>query len=298
MPSTLHEALLLLFRNRTTLAPEILERALAVPVPAYTEARVEDAAFTQVTPTEYHADLVVLLGNGVPVFGIVVEVQLSRDETKRFSWPLYAVALRARLRCPTCLLVVAMDQQVAEWASEPIELGQPSSQFQPVVLGPGMVPVVASEAEARSAPELAVLSAIVHGKEEQGTEVGKAVLVAARDLDEERRLLYIDLVFAFLGEDKRKKLEEQMARQGYEYQSDFARRYFAEGRAEGRAEGKAEGKADGLRAALLKVLGVRGFALSPELTRRIEAETSIERLERWLSSAINAKVASDIFSDA
>ncbi|MBI3181703.1 MAG: hypothetical protein HYZ28_06135 [Myxococcales bacterium] len=147
-----------------------------------------------------------------------------------------------------------------------------------------------------------MLSAIVHGKEEHGTEVGKAVLAVARDLDEERRLLYIDLVFAFLGEDERKKLEEQMARQGYEYQSDFARRYFAEGRAEGRAEGKAEGKAegqaDGLRAALLKVLGVRGFALSPELTRRIEAETSLERLERWLSSAVNAKAASDVFSDA
>ncbi|MBI3181707.1 MAG: hypothetical protein HYZ28_06155 [Myxococcales bacterium] len=290
MPSTLHEALLLLFRNRTTLAPELLQRALAVPVPSFTEARVEDAAFTQVTPTEYRADLVVLLGDRAPVFGIVVEVQLSRDETKRFTWPFYAVALRARLRCPTCLLVVAPDARVAEWASEPIELGQPGSQYRPLVLGPGLVPLIASESEARRAPELAVLSALAHGNRERGIEVGKAVFIAARDLDEDRRLLYIDLVLAFLSEDARKNLEDQMAREGYEYQSDFARRYFA--------EGKAEGKAEGLRAALVKVLEVRGFDLSPDLRRRIEAEANIERLERWLSAAVNAKAVSDVFSDA
>src|SRR4051812_48765491 len=40
MPSMLHEGLLLLFRNRPTLAPELLRDALGIPLPAYTEARV------------------------------------------------------------------------------------------------------------------------------------------------------------------------------------------------------------------------------------------------------------------
>jgi hypothetical protein len=44
-------------------------------------------------------DLVVLLlSSGEPVYGIVVEVQLGRDEKKPYSWPLYQAALRARLR--------------------------------------------------------------------------------------------------------------------------------------------------------------------------------------------------------
>jgi hypothetical protein len=38
MPSQLHEALLLLFRNRPSLAPELLRDALHVELPEYTEA--------------------------------------------------------------------------------------------------------------------------------------------------------------------------------------------------------------------------------------------------------------------
>jgi hypothetical protein len=37
MPSQLHEALLLLFRNRPSLAPESLREALHVELPSYTE---------------------------------------------------------------------------------------------------------------------------------------------------------------------------------------------------------------------------------------------------------------------
>jgi hypothetical protein len=41
MPSRLHEALLVLFRNRPELAPELLRDALHIELPAYTEARIE-----------------------------------------------------------------------------------------------------------------------------------------------------------------------------------------------------------------------------------------------------------------
>src|SRR5262245_3124163 len=102
MPSTTHEALVLLFRNRPELAPELLRDALGVELPAYAEARVESADLTELQPTEYRADLVVLLVDGKPVLGIIVEVQLQKDERKRFTWPVYASNLRARLECPTC----------------------------------------------------------------------------------------------------------------------------------------------------------------------------------------------------
>src|SRR5262245_45592296 len=125
MPSLSHEALLLLFRNRPELAPELLRDSLHAAIPAYTEIRVDSAELTEVAPTEYRADLVVLLLEGRPVLGIIVEVQLQVNADKHYSWPVYLAGLRARLRCPAWLLVVAPEPAVARWAARPIELGQP-----------------------------------------------------------------------------------------------------------------------------------------------------------------------------
>src|SRR6185503_1656050 len=139
MPSHLHEAFILLFRNRPQLAAELLREALHVEVPPFTEARIESAELTQVQPAEYRADLVVLLYEGAPVLGIVVEVQLSIKDEKRYSWPVYVTGLRARIRCPVCLLVVTADEAVARWAAQPIELGG-GNRFVALTLGPSGVP--------------------------------------------------------------------------------------------------------------------------------------------------------------
>src|ERR1700722_8954802 len=76
MPSHLHEALLLLFRYRQVLAPELLRDALHVELPDYTEVRIDSADLTDIQPAEYRADLVILLLHGSPVLGIVLELQL------------------------------------------------------------------------------------------------------------------------------------------------------------------------------------------------------------------------------
>ncbi len=135
MPSQLHEALLLLFRNRPTLAPELLRDALHVQLPAHTDVRLDSADLTDIQPAEYRADLVVLLLQDTPILGIVVEVQLSADERKRFVWPVYVANLRARLKCPVCLLVVTADDGVARWAAKSVEMGG-GNEFTPLVLGP------------------------------------------------------------------------------------------------------------------------------------------------------------------
>jgi hypothetical protein len=74
MASMRHEGLVLLFRNRPELAPELLSGVLGFQLPRWTQARVESAEFTEVVPTQYQADLVVLLLEGKPCFAIVVEV--------------------------------------------------------------------------------------------------------------------------------------------------------------------------------------------------------------------------------
>ena len=233
MPSQLHEVLLQLFRNRPSLAPELLRDALHQELPSYTEVRIDSADLSEIQPTEYRADLVVLLLDGVPVFGIVVEVQLSPDERKQYVWPAYVAGLRARFECPVCLLVITADDACARWAARPIPLGG-SSCLVPWVVGPSGVPEIADEDVARADPELAVLSAMAHGKDadiERSIRIALAAQRASANLDEDRARLYCDLILHSLSEAARRAFQI-MDMSKYEYQSDFARRYVAQGKAE------------------------------------------------------------------
>jgi hypothetical protein len=177
VPSFTHEAFVRLFRDRPELAPELIQRALGVVLPAYTQARTDSADLTELTPTEYRADLVVLLVDEEPVLGIIVEVQLQTKNEKRFAWPVYVAALRARLRCPVCLLVVTPYVEVARWARLPIELG-PGARIEPLVLGPDAVPAVEDPLAACKEPELAVLSAMAHGEDADADAAARIALAA------------------------------------------------------------------------------------------------------------------------
>ncbi len=61
MPSTLHEILIELFRENQTLAPVLLSEVFGISLPQYTQVRREEAQLTEIVPTEYRADLVLLL---------------------------------------------------------------------------------------------------------------------------------------------------------------------------------------------------------------------------------------------
>ena len=72
---------------------------------------------------------------------------------------------------------------------------------------------------------------------------------------------------------------------GYEYQSELAKKYVAEGRAEEAARN------------LLTVLAVRGVAV-PDLAReRILAQKAPERLERWLAKAVVAASIGEVIDE-
>ncbi|WP_437827409.1 hypothetical protein [Sorangium sp. So ce1153] len=164
-----HEILVDLFKNRPSLAAEILVEVLGVPLPPYTGARLTSFDLTQIQPAEYRADLVVVLLEGdVPVGVLIVEVQLGIDPRKRFSWPEYTMGARAAHRYQVGLLVVAPDPDVAAWCAAPIETGIPGFILRPPVLGREAIPIVTDPAEAVRRPELAVLSALAHGDSEQG----------------------------------------------------------------------------------------------------------------------------------
>jgi len=284
MPSMVHEILADLFKNRPSLAAEILVEVLDVPLPDYTEARITSADLTEIQPAEYRADLVVLLFNGAELVRVViVEVQLASDARKRFTWPAYAAVSRAIHECPVALLIIAPDPAVAAWCAEPIETGIPGFVLSPSVLHRTDVPIVTDRGEAARRPELGVLSAIAHGETEAGEAIASAMLPVIKELDADRSRLYYDLVYNSVNEAARRVLEAMM--KNYEYQSPFAKKYVAQGRTEGRVEGRTEGRTEEAARNLLTVLRVRGLAVPEAIRERILAQTDPERLERWLEKA-------------
>jgi hypothetical protein len=292
MPSMAHEILVDLFKNRPSLAAEILVEVLGLSLPDYTEARIASADLTEIQPAEYRADIVViLLHNGNPVRVVIVEVQLATDPQKRLSWPAYVTVARAVHGCPADLLVVAPDPAVASWCAEPIEIGVPGFALRPPVLRRTAIPVVTDLGEVARRPELGVLSAMAHGQTEQGATIAAAVLPAIRELDDDRGRLYYDLVYNSLNDAARRALETMM--KGYEYQSDFAKKYVAQGRAEGRAEGRTEEAAR----AVLTVLQARGLAVPDAARERILAQKDPERLERWLEKAVVAASVAGVLDE-
>ena len=185
--------------------------------------------------------------------------------------------------CLVDLLVVAPDPAVAAWCAEPIPLGPPGFVLTPQVLRRDAVPVVTDPTEAARRLELGMLSVMAHGETEQGAAIADALLPAIAGLDEERARFYFDLLVNSVNEAARRALETMM--KGYEYQSDFAKKYVAQGRAEEAAK------------AVLTVLRVRGITV-PDVTReRILAEKDPARLERWHERAILAATVAEVIDE-
>jgi hypothetical protein len=149
------------------------------------------------------------------------------------------------------------------------------------------IPVVTDPGEAARRPELGVLSAMAHGETEEGATIAAAVLPAIRGLDDDRSRFYHDLVYHSMNEASRRALEVLM--KGYEYQSDFAKKYVAQGRAEGRTEEAAR--------AVLMVLRARGVAVPDADRERILAQKDPERLERWLEKAAVASSVAEVLAE-
>src|SRR5690606_6655796 len=225
---------------------------------------------------------VVLLVDGKPVLGIVVEVQLQPDARKRFTWPVYVTGLRARLECPCCLLVVTASDKTAQWAQEPIALG-PGAQLVPLAVAPAGVPIITDPERAKLDP--AVLSVMAHGRGDVETAV-KIALSAAQGtaaLDEDTRVLYFDLIEAALGEAARKAFE--MLPQNYEFQGPTFKK------------GELKGQTAMAAAAVLEVLDARGISVSEEIRRRVQSSTDLEQLRHWHRRAVVITSADELFDE-
>jgi hypothetical protein len=285
MPSSLHEGLIEVFRQRPAFAADLVTDLFNVDVPAWQHARLDSGDLPALTPTEYRADVVVTLMTGhQAVLAVIVEIQLKSDSAKRRTWPVYLTTLHARLRCPTVLLVLSPDTRCADWCAQPIRIGHPGWELRPLVLGPQRLPPVTDPAVAARNPELSLLSVVAHGQTPQRDKIFDSFLHALQTIDDERASLYADLVLAALPAATRHHLEALMGTGTYEYKSDYARRYISMGKAQGEAR------------SLLTVLAARGFDVPDETRERITACTDLDQLEAWIARAVTIKTVDELFA--
>jgi hypothetical protein len=301
MPSLEHNGFVDMFRENPGLAPHFLATLFHLDLPPYASVAVVEAALDQLVPVEFRADLVLELRDASEaiVLAIVLEVQRDEDPDKKFSWLVYVAAVRARKRCPTIVLVVAPDADVAAWAAEPIEIGLGRGNLSPVVLGPAIVPEVTEEAVAEQETELAILSAVAHGNGPKGLAVVQAVLSALGRFDQEHAAVYFQIVYNALREPMRRALEAVIMEQQSKAKATFppfAQQLIDRGKLEGQIEGELKGKIEGTRGVLLRLLARAGIELSEDERARVLACTDLATLDRWVDNVLGAKSAADVLS--
>ena len=127
---------------------------------------------------------------------------------------------------------------------------------------------------------------MAHGKDadaEKAAQIALAARSAIFGLDHDRSKLYFDLVDKYLSEAARRALQA-MDLSKYEYQSDFARRYVAEGVAQGEARGRA--------ALVAKLLTKRFGTLTTQVEARIAA-ASIAELDEIAERLLTAQTVDE-----
>lgn len=310
MPSTVHEVVVELLRDRRGLLELLLERA-GVEVPPHDAVTPVGESLGDALPRELRADGVLRLDHrGEAVLAVVIEVQLDLDGRKLFTWPAYLVGARLRGSCEALVIVVTADRAVATWARAPIHLG-PGSVMQPLVLGPDEVPELTDFDEAMRQPALAALSAVVHSRH---ADPARAALIVATlhklgalgvlkgsDLN-----VYIEVTYELLSKAAKKEFAMLTLPPDYEYKTPWLRELqkkaiaeglaaghatgVAEGRAtgliEGRATGLVAGKAEGKAEGVLAVLQARGLAPTDGQRAALFAITDLDELDRLLRAAV------------
>jgi hypothetical protein len=284
VPSLSHEVLVDLFRHCGELAPALLASVAGIDL-AHAVAEIGSPDLSQIAPTEYRADAVILLRDHrhAVTSAIVVEVQIAIDPRKHYTWPVYLTNLRAAHDCPVTLLVVAPEPSTARWARHPIETGHAGFTLTPIVIDFANVPRIVDRETALKLPELAVLSTMAHPH----LEIARPTVDAISTLPADRTKLYFDQILSAMDPADRKYLEAHM--QGYVYQSDFARRYYSQGLAEGLAEGEEKG----FRLSIQALVNARLRVISPAEQAAIEAARP-EDATAWITALSKARSAASV----
>ncbi|GAA0981833.1 hypothetical protein GCM10009555_050630 [Acrocarpospora macrocephala] len=293
MVSATHEGLIGIATLDPGRTAHALRTLFELSIPSTEDARIISGDITQRAPTEYRADAAILYGTKSDRLGVIVEVQLHTDQHKRISWPACITSLRARDKCPTCLVVICQDRATATWAATPIEIGHPGLTLVPLVIGPDNTPVITDLAEAISNIGLAAISAITHNNHPEIDTILRTFTEALATIDPDTAPRYAEYVTTSLTGPAQKEMERLMATQSFLYQHEYAQKLLAEGKAEGKAEGAVEKETR----ILLMMVETREITLSEDERQRILECGDETVLDSWVKRAMFADSAKEIFED-
>jgi hypothetical protein len=280
MASLLHETIVeILAEHPELLVPALQEQLGDLPVDL--EFHRGESSQSQVPPLRLDLGLELRRrGEAEPFAALTLEVQLSKDESKPFSWLLYHAGQHYRLRVPSYLVVVTSDPAVAAWAAGPFSSGMVT--MRPLVITPAHFPPITDPEEVKRSLARTFLSGLVHANTPVAADIGFALAAALDASPDDIGLNYYDTLLAVLGDAIRSTLEMQM--KDWKPRSEWGKRLLANAKAEGRA------------ASIVELLEVRGVPLDSPLRQRITACTDLDVLSRWLRRAATATVAEEVFA--
>lgn len=179
----------------------------------------------------------------------------------------------------------AVDEDVAAWCAQPIDLGQPNSPFRALVRGAWAVPKVTDAAEAVAHPFRAVLSSIAHGHDDDAEAVGRAAMAGVADMPEDERTVWQTAILAALNHAARIALEASMDVSKFPPENTWV---YKKGEKVGTARGKAE--------SVLLVLAARNLPIPDEARQQILTTTDLLRLDEWLRRAMTAASVDELLA--
>jgi hypothetical protein len=291
MVSFEHQGLCKLLGERPGLVRVLLRTLLRIELPSKSVIVPAPETIRELRLPEHAADVVVANRRTTRRRlheAFVFEVQLRPDKDKWWSWPVHLAGTRARLRCPTTLVVITTNERTARWASSPIDLGRTQAMLQPLVIGPRQIPSTLELREARACPELATLAVLVHGRRPGSKRLGRIALEVvlerlAKGHTEDRLLL--ELITGSLPKRTLREIEVEMDLNTAPLLGWWSKERIAKGRRQGLKEGRRDGLQEGQQQALLLVLRSRGLVPTPAQRRRIESCTEPRQLAAWLRRA-------------
>lgn len=246
--------------------------------------QVVTCSLSECVPAEYRADGAVLYGSDKDRLAVITEVQLACDPVKHETWLAYIANMRARYRCPACLIVICPTETTARWAGRAIHTGHPGLTLTPLVIGPGSTPVITDVATAVGNIGLAAISAITHGQDPEIPTILATLTTALNSIDPSEAARYAEYVTVALTGDAQKEMERLMATKSYLYQGEYAQSLIAKGEVSGEAM------------ALVKVLKARGIPVTDEQQARIQACSDPETLDLWVERAVSVTSTDELFT--
>ncbi|MER7826643.1 hypothetical protein ABTX85_29250 [Streptomyces sp. NPDC096097] len=291
MVSSPHEAMHRIFQHDPGLFSR-LSGLLGFSLPTPVDVTILPTDLTEASPVERRVDTLLRLDSAEDgSLLLAIEAQGKKDPAKPASWAYYTAYLWTKYRLPTALLVVCQDRATAEWAGRPVTSGpppMPTLTLRPVVVGPHNMPVITDPAEARADLALATLSAITHAGDPDIGAILKALSSALRDVPEN----VADPMIEFTAQGLGNRPANELWRTLVAVDLSFYKSYISE---EIRDEGRAQGRAQGHAEDLLIVLEQRGLDVSDDVRERIAGCDDPDTLRRWLTRAVTAPAAEDIF---